>query len=580
METKANFVLIGAVTVLGVLGLLGLLVWFAKVEIDRQYAWYEVLFDNVSGLGMAGDVQYNGLSVGQVIGLGLDADDPGLVRVRIEVAAGTPIKTDTTAQLNSQGVTGVAYVSLSGGSADAPLLLESDGAGDIPEIPSERSVIQALTEDAPDLVAEAVEAIREIRNFLGPENQQSVATTLRNLESASGNLETALSDFSDISRTVSDGTAEISKFTGRLDDIGTTVQTSLIKINETLDVAKLAIAQIEPTMTSATGAFTAAEKTIGGVDALVQTRVPALADDLSSAIQSIETATTDLRTQLDTVLVQVGGTADAATQRFAQLEPTIASLDQTLAAARASLGAVQSASGSVQGLVDGEGTALVVDARATLASVQAAMADMNRMLQDDIPAIVAEVRQAVSTATAVVDQASSDITGVTARFDPLIASADSALQTATQTLVDASRSFASLDSALGTTEATLDVARAAFAKADTLLGADLGPAISDVRTAAGQFESTMATLSNDLPAITADVRDVMARALAVVRNIDTTVANSAPPIQSFAQTGLPEFTKFAREAQQLVTQLEQLTKKLERDPARFFFGNTVPEFRR
>ncbi|EIE48992.1 hypothetical protein AL036_19755 [Salipiger aestuarii] len=580
METKANFVLIGAVTVLGVLGLLGLLVWFAKVEIDRQYAWYEVLFDDVSGLGMAGDVRYNGLSVGQVIGLGLDDTDPSKVRVRIEVAAGTPIKTDTTAQLNSQGVTGVAFVSLSGGSPEAPLLLDASDAADIPLIPSERSVIQALTEDAPDLVAEAVGAIREIRSFLGPENQQSVATTLRNLESASGKLETALSDFSDISRTVSDGTAEISKFTGRLDDIGTTVQTSLVKINDTLDVAKLAIAEIEPTMKSATGAFAAAEKTIGDVDSLVQTRVPPLADQLSSAILSIETAVTDLRTQLDTVLAQMGGTADAATQRFAQLEPTIANLDLTLAEARASLAAVQGASGSVQGLVDGEGTALVADARATLKSAQQTIARMDRMLQDDVPAILADVRRAVASVTSAVDQVAGDITGFTTRLDPLVASGETAVQAATRTLADASRSFANLDRALGTTEATLDVARDAFARADTILGTDLGPAITDVRTAAGQFETTMAALAQDLPAITSDLRDVIGRALAVVRNIDTTVTASTPPIQSFAQTGLPEFTKFAREAQQLVYRLEQLTKKMERDPARFFFGNTIPEFRR
>ena len=54
METKANFVLIGTMTVLGVIGLLGLLIWFAKVEIDRQYAQYEVLFESVSGLGDGG----------------------------------------------------------------------------------------------------------------------------------------------------------------------------------------------------------------------------------------------------------------------------------------------------------------------------------------------------------------------------------------------------------------------------------------------------------------------------------------------------------------------------------------------
>ena len=80
--------------------------------------------------------------------------------------------------------------------------------------------------------------------------------------------------------------------------------------------------------------------------------------------------------------------------------------------------------------------------------------------------------------------------------------------------------------------------------------------------------------------MTADLREAMTGALTVIEKINETVAASAPPIQSFSRTGLPEFTKFAREAQQLVYQLEQLTKKMERDPARFFFGNDLREFRR
>ena len=90
----------------------------------------------------------------------------------------------------------------------------------------------------------------------------------------------------------------------------------------------------------------------------------------------------------------------------------------------------------------------------------------------------------------------------------------------------------------------------------------------------------MATLSEDIPAVTADLRQAMAGALEVIARINDTVAASAPPIRAFSQTGLPEFTKFAREAQQLVYQLEQLTKRMERDPARFFFGNELREFRR
>jgi phospholipid/cholesterol/gamma-HCH transport system substrate-binding protein len=580
METKANFVLIGAVTILGILGLLGLLVWFSKVEIDRQYAQYEILFESVSGLGMAGDVRYNGLSVGQVVGLALDADDPSKVRVRIEVAAGTPIKTDTTAQLNSQGVTGVGYVALSGGSPEAALLRDPENPDDVPLITAERSVVQALTEDAPDLVSEAVTAIKEVRSFLGTENQTAVANVLQNLETASGKLEQALTDFSEISQTVSEGTAEISKFTGRLDEIGETIQTTLLKVNETLDIAKVSIAEVEPTMQSATEAFTTAEKTIGNVDSFVQTRVPQIADELSAAIRSIDTATNELRVQLDTVLTQFGGSADAATQRLAELETTIATLDVTLAEARTSLAAVESASVSFEGLVDGEGAALVTEARTALKTVQDAIAGIDTVFQEDIPAIVADIRAAVTSASGVIDQASADVSAFTKRLDPMLASGEQTLQAATDTLTNANRTLANLDQALSTAESTLNAAERTFVDAEAIITTDLGPAIADVRSAAGQFNTTMATLSADIPEVTADLREAMTGALDVIEKINDTVAASAPPIQSFSQTGLPEFTKFAREAQQLVYQLEQLTKKMERDPARFFFGSDLREYRR
>ena len=91
METRANYVLIGAFTLAGILGALGFFLWLAKVEVDRQYAYYVTMFEDVTGLGQAGDVRYNGLIVGRVIGLDLDEDDPSLVRVRMELDADTPV---------------------------------------------------------------------------------------------------------------------------------------------------------------------------------------------------------------------------------------------------------------------------------------------------------------------------------------------------------------------------------------------------------------------------------------------------------------------------------------------------------
>ena len=56
METRANFVLIGVFTLFGILGSFGFFLWLAKVEVDRQYAYYDILFSDVSGLGEAGNI--------------------------------------------------------------------------------------------------------------------------------------------------------------------------------------------------------------------------------------------------------------------------------------------------------------------------------------------------------------------------------------------------------------------------------------------------------------------------------------------------------------------------------------------
>ncbi|MFT7027154.1 MAG: phospholipid/cholesterol/gamma-HCH transport system substrate-binding protein, partial [Paracoccaceae bacterium] len=119
METRANHVLIGLFTLVGLIGGMLLFLWFAKAEADRAYAYYDVRFESVSGLREAGDVRYNGLPVGQVTGLFLDAEDPSTVRVRLEVNANAPVVEGTVATLQMQGVTGVGYVALSGGAPGA-----------------------------------------------------------------------------------------------------------------------------------------------------------------------------------------------------------------------------------------------------------------------------------------------------------------------------------------------------------------------------------------------------------------------------------------------------------------------------
>ena len=176
METRANYVLIGAFTLAGIVLGLGFFVWLAKFQIDRQYAYYDVLFDDVSGLSRAADVRFSGL-LGRAGGRRSTSTTTGSgrVRVRIEVAAGTPIHEGATAQLQAQGVTGVSLVALAGRRRRRSRCCARRRRAACPVIQGQRSVVQSLTEDAPDLLAESIKLVRDFQGIVGSENQAKVA---------------------------------------------------------------------------------------------------------------------------------------------------------------------------------------------------------------------------------------------------------------------------------------------------------------------------------------------------------------------------------------------------------------------
>ncbi len=112
METRANYVLIGAFALAGFLGMLGFFLWFAQFQLDQQFDYYDVRFTSVSGLSRASDVRFAGLPVGQVVSVQLSPDQDGTVLVRLEVAGDTPVRTDSVATIETMGVRGVSFVGI------------------------------------------------------------------------------------------------------------------------------------------------------------------------------------------------------------------------------------------------------------------------------------------------------------------------------------------------------------------------------------------------------------------------------------------------------------------------------------
>lgn len=237
METKASYVLVGTVTLLAIIAALGFFLWLAKVQIDRAFARYDILFDSVAGLAQASPVRFNGVDVGQVLSIDLSRSDPSRVRVSIEVAASTPVRSGTIARLESQGVTGVSFVGLEGGQPDAPPL-ERDPETGVQVIPSEPSVVQGLIEGAPDLLEEAISLLKDLGKFTSEENRTAVADILKNVDAATERLDVALSNVDQITQDISKGVDQIASFTGRLDSVAD-------KAEQALGTADSALARFE-----------------------------------------------------------------------------------------------------------------------------------------------------------------------------------------------------------------------------------------------------------------------------------------------------------------------------------------------
>ncbi len=571
METRANFILIGAFTLMGILGTLGFFIWLASVEIDRQYATYGILFDDVSGLDPSGDVLFNGISVGKVIGLRIYEEDPSKVFTTVEIDATTPIRENTVAQLQSQGVTGVASISLSGGTPGSPELTAPDGG--LPIIASRRSTVQTLVEEAPDLLNEATRLLDQFQALTGPENQAYVADILRNLANSSGRLDEALTDFSTVTETVRDATVQITRFTDRLDGIGAAVSTTLTRADEMLASARQAFDTADTALTTSTTAMDNAGGAFRQAEIILREQLPDILARVSQSVTSINAAVTDIRQRSGDTLDGFSQTADLLNARLAELE-------QTLVEANQAFDAVTEASDSFDTLVDGDGTLLVAEARAVLSDAKSTLARIEAVMRDDVPNVVSDIRTGVATASAAVDRVAQDLTGLTGRFDPLATDAQQALTSASALFQRAQTTLDTVDRALTASETALASAEAAFDATTDAIDTDLGPVLSDIRTASDRISLAIEDVTRDVPAIAADLRALINRADGVVAQIEGAVAASAPAIGTFAQTGLPELTRFGSDARNLVSALSALVRRIERDPARFLLDNRVPEYRR
>ena len=188
METRASYLIVGLFVIAGMIGLVFAAMWITGTRTDEAVALYDIYFDgNVSGLKPGNVVQYRGIPVGGVVDMRIDPDNVERVLVTIEVDADTPIREDTEATLALQGITGLSYIQLTGGTQAAAELKAATGQRR-PVIKSRPSELAAIFEAAPELLNRAIGVIAQLEKLLGPENQGHIGSILENIEDTTGVL--------------------------------------------------------------------------------------------------------------------------------------------------------------------------------------------------------------------------------------------------------------------------------------------------------------------------------------------------------------------------------------------------------
>jgi ABC-type transport system involved in resistance to organic solvents, periplasmic component len=285
METRASYILVGSFVLALLAGLFVFTVWVAKIQLEETRQPYYIYFTgSVTGLQEGSPVRYRGIPVGTVTDIRLDPNDVSRVRVTIEVQEGTPIKTDSIASLEVQGITGGAYVQISGGTELSELLRTAHDSG-TPVIPSRPSSLTVFVDAAPQLLNRTLDLTNRVADLLTPQNQAAIAEILANTRDLTAELAKA-------SQGLDTTMAQANRTFQGFEALGP-------QLGQTMEQAQRTLSSVEGNAKTATSDFhdlsVSLQKTSSQLSAMVNENREAVRDFTGSGLYELTLLITQLR---------------------------------------------------------------------------------------------------------------------------------------------------------------------------------------------------------------------------------------------------------------------------------------------
>ncbi|WP_067732870.1 MlaD family protein [Novosphingobium naphthalenivorans] len=254
METRANHVWVGTVTLVLLAALAAFVLWLARLNEGAQNE-YDIFFkQSVDGLAKGSEVAYSGVRVGQVKEIELWRKDPSFVRVRIKVDEKVPITIGTSATIQGS-FTGVSDIQLEGAKKGAPLLTQSGPEG-VPVIPTSRGGLSEVLANAPLLMERLATLTENLNLLLSDDNRKAIGGILKNTDKMTRDLAKATPEVRktlvELQGTLDQATQTLASFQGvadKADDLLGSEGNSLAEqLRKTLASAQKSMDQLNKTM--------------------------------------------------------------------------------------------------------------------------------------------------------------------------------------------------------------------------------------------------------------------------------------------------------------------------------------------
>lgn len=214
-----------------------LLMMIGTSFLERRDEYFVRFQGSVGGLEPGSQVRLNGIRVGRVDGVAIDADDPALVRVTLSLDADTPITEDTVATLNMQGITGLKYIELHGATRDSKRLEPGS------EIKSGGSDIDLLTEKAVDIALKIDTLLNNLVAATSGENVELLTSILAEVNTTMAETRKLIEDnrpvITRIIANVGQTTDELPALTAELSTTLTEVRATVTQLRDLIDPAQI-----------------------------------------------------------------------------------------------------------------------------------------------------------------------------------------------------------------------------------------------------------------------------------------------------------------------------------------------------